>query len=690
MVRQSHASKENTYIDHSHSSNASLLTCYSLGQGQDDMGQCSTTLCEATAIDGNQIPGQVPGGSWQAARDMCCTTDERHRHGSSIDTFDDCAIEVWTEPMKDPQDTKIEMAAKMYFAAASGNAARVQQLLEFGADVNFQDHALRTALHIAAAYSRLPVVQVLLASKASLSVEDSWGNTPLDDAIAGNHALVVIALQNMGAVPGQRKLSHASSTTAGDSRESQDSSEATVKEPTLELAESIHTGSELCAAAATGNIKLLMEMLAAGVSANTADYDGRTALHLASSRGQVEAAKVLISARANLECRDTYGRVPLDEAMRSRRRSRTEEIGKVLAAAGAIDHRSDPSGAVEDKERLEQQSVLNQWGVRSEEVKLGKIISSTEKNDVLVAEWRGTTVVAKTVKEFDMMQGPTPSQPRGLVRRISFRSLRREGMEEMLHEISVLSSMRHPDLVLFLGACFDAKPMFLLSEYMEGGDLETYFQVQADRLRKPFKPPIITVINWALSIARGLNFMHMHTTQVIHRELNPKNLMLDRHKDLKITDFGLSQLVMPAFRKSSQPSSDSRDIASRAGFSVYMAPEMLRGEDHTVGIDIFSMSMVIYFMCTGSSPFHGDWSPDDLVKAYVKGEEPRPVMKKSIATAPLRSLMEEGWQVSPVKRPSASQCSQSLAALAVVVMCLGPFRQSVQWSMRHHVKLRCL
>lgn len=116
-----------------------------------------------------------------------------------------------------------------------------------------------------------------------------------------------------------------------------------------------------------------------------------------------------------------------------------------------------------------------------------------------------------------------------------------QGLKQFHQEVEVLSSMRHPNMVILLGAC----PEYgcLVYEYMENGTLE-------DRLfRKDNTPPLTWRARFriAAEIATGLLFLHHAKPEpLVHRDLKPSNILLDRHFTSKISDVGLARLVPSA------------------------------------------------------------------------------------------------------------------------------------------------
>ncbi|KAK9014150.1 hypothetical protein V6N11_005319 [Hibiscus sabdariffa] len=158
-------------------------------------------------------------------------------------------------------------------------------------------------------------------------------------------------------------------------------------------------------------------------------------------------------------------------------------------------------------------------------------------------------------------------------------------------EVEVLSCMRHPHLVLLIGAC--PENGCLVYEYMENGSLE-------DRLfRKDNTPPIPweTRFRIAAEIATGLLFIHQTKPEpLVHRNLKPANILLDRNYVSKISDVGLSRLV---------PSADSvtpYHLTQARGTFYYIDPEYQQTGMLGVKSDLFSFGVVLLQLITSRPP----------------------------------------------------------------------------------------
>ncbi|KAK3237823.1 hypothetical protein CYMTET_52125 [Cymbomonas tetramitiformis] len=181
--------------------------------------------------------------------------------------------------------------------AARGNEDALMTLLlngngtqsGFVVGVNSQtDRCKRTALHLACSEGQAKVVGTLIALGADTSMQDSFGNNPLNDALRGKHdeVLQLLAKHNPGLKP----------NLPG------------------------HSGPvQLCYAAFQGDLNQLKRLVLHGYNVNGADYDKRTALHLASCEGHIECLKFLLEQGADVGAKDRFGGTPVHDAVRHRR-----------------------------------------------------------------------------------------------------------------------------------------------------------------------------------------------------------------------------------------------------------------------------------------------------------------------------------------------------------------------------------
>lgn len=168
-----------------------------------------------------------------------------------------------------------------------------------------------------------------------------------------------------------------------------------------------------------------------------------------------------------------------------------------------------------------------------------------------------------------------------------------QGMKQFQQEVEVLSCIRHPNMVLLLGAC--PEHGCLVYEYLDNGSLE-------DRLfRKNNSKPMSWKQRFQISaeIATALLFLHQNKPEpIVHRDLKPSNILLDRNYVSKISDVGLARLV---------PSSVADTVTqyymtSAAGTFCYIDPEYQQTGILTPKSDVYSLGIMLLQIITAKPP----------------------------------------------------------------------------------------
>ncbi|KAL6993266.1 hypothetical protein U1Q18_011381 [Sarracenia purpurea var. burkii] len=172
-----------------------------------------------------------------------------------------------------------ELALKVNSAAYHGDLHQLKGLIRGGADPNKTDYDGRSPLHLAASRGYEDVTLFLLQAGVEINNSDKFGNTPLFEALKNGHDRVASILVKEGAA---LKIDDA--------------------------------GSFLCTAVARGDSDFLKRMLCNGIDPNSKDYDHRTPLHVAASKGLYLMAKLLLGAGASVFSKDRWGNTPLDDA----------------------------------------------------------------------------------------------------------------------------------------------------------------------------------------------------------------------------------------------------------------------------------------------------------------------------------------------------------------------------------------
>jgi serine/threonine protein kinase len=161
--------------------------------------------------------------------------------------------------------------------------------------------------------------------------------------------------------------------------------------------------------------------------------------------------------------------------------------------------------------------------------------------------------------------------------------------ELVLQEIEILQKLDHPNIVKYFGHFFEEEKLYIVLEYIEGGDLKSY-------LRKN-KPPLSEeiVLSFFSQLVSGLSYAH--SFKIIHRDLKPANILLTKDNQIKIIDFNSAKMVQTLC-----PTSDK--LVEIPG---YVALEVLKQEDHSFPVDIWFLECVIYELMTGKPPFFDNY-----------------------------------------------------------------------------------
>ncbi|KAI4328486.1 hypothetical protein L6164_020838 [Bauhinia variegata] len=348
---------------------------------------------------------------------------------------------------------------------------------------------------------------------------------------------------------------------------------------------------------------------------NARDYDSRTPLHVASLHGWVEVAKCLIEFGADVNTQDRWKNTPLADAEGAKKYSMIE----LLKSYGGLSYGQSGS-------HLEPKAVAPplpnkcDWEIEPSELDFSNStrIGKGSFGEILKALWRGTPVAVKRIL-------PSLSDDRLVI-------------QDFRHEVNLLVKLRHPNIVQFLGAVTERKPLMLVTEYLRGGDLHMYLKEKGS-----LSPS--SAVNFALDIARGMAYLHNEPNVIIHRDLKPRNVLLVNSgaDHLKVGDFGLSKLIKV------QHCHDVYKMTGETGSYRYMAPEVFKHRRYDKKVDVFSFAMILYEMLEGEPPF-ANYEPYDGAKYVAEGY--RPNFRAKGFTSDLRDLTEQCWSADMNQRPS--------------------------------------
>lgn len=222
-----------------------------------------------------------------------------------------------------------------------------------------------------------------------------------------------------------------------------------------------------------------------------------------------------------------------------------------------------------------------------------------------------------------------------------------EFLDRFRREATAASRMSHHNIVNLLDIGDDPKAPYLVFEYVDGKTLK---EIITDHGRLPQA----TAVQIAIRILSALR--HAHEAGIIHRDIKPQNILVDRQGYIKVSDFGIARMV------GANTMQDEDGKPSIMGSVHYFSPEQARGETATVSSDLYSVGVVLYEMLTGTVPFEGE-TPVAIAIQHVQ-VAPKPVRELNPAVSQaLEAVVAKAMEKDPKQRyVSAMFMAQALHA----------------------------
>ena len=221
----------------------------------------------------------------------------------------------------------------------------------------------------------------------------------------------------------------------------------------------------------------------------------------------------------------------------------------------------------------------------------------------------------------------------------------KEARQRFAREALTVARLRHPSILeIYDYSGEDSEISFIATELLTGPTLKVFAEN-----RGQLPPEIAACI--AIQVARALGAAHAEG--VVHRDVKPENVMLHESRCVKLTDFGIAQLV------------DVQGMTTTGqvlGSPAHMAPEQIEGRECDARADLFSLGTVLYMLATSKLPFSGN-NPHSVLKRIMEGSYTDPLQVRPVIGNRLATVIRRLLEVDPARRyQSATELERDLTA----------------------------
>ena len=216
------------------------------------------------------------------------------------------------------------------------------------------------------------------------------------------------------------------------------------------------------------------------------------------------------------------------------------------------------------------------------------------------------------------------------VLRLDFRQ-NDDAMRRFRREALSATQLTHPNIVGVYDVGQSQEMNYIVMEYVEGTDLKDYVR-QKGALHPIEAVRIMMQIVSAIAAA--------HQNRIIHRDIKPQNILIDKEGNVKITDFGIAVALSDT---------SLTQTNTLLGSVHYLSPEQARGGMATIQTDIYALGIVLYELLTGKVPFDGESAVSIALKHF---QEPLPTIVNPIAMVPqsLENIVLKATAKDPMHR----------------------------------------
>ncbi|KAG8937007.1 hypothetical protein FRC00_007293 [Tulasnella sp. 408] len=220
------------------------------------------------------------------------------------------------------------------------------------------------------------------------------------------------------------------------------------------------------------------------------------------------------------------------------------------------------------------------------------------------AWFEGRVRVQVAVKRLRLLNVTDPSRPKAT-------DMAERCRKRLNKETMIWMALNHPNIAPLLGFN-DDKAFCMISPWFENGNIDEYLRRTEPQPRER--------LHLVLQVASGVEYLHNLLPAIVHGDLKPDNIVVDKHGIARIIDFGLSKAIEDVTGPGTQSSSSRQG----AGNVRWLAQELVTGvaQARSPSSDVYSFASVAFFIMTGELPFAHHSTEYKICIARSKGEQP--------------------------------------------------------------------
>jgi serine/threonine-protein kinase len=218
-------------------------------------------------------------------------------------------------------------------------------------------------------------------------------------------------------------------------------------------------------------------------------------------------------------------------------------------------------------------------------------------------------------------------------------------IERFRREAKNAAALNHPNIVSIYDRGNAEDTYYIAMEYLDGRTLKELIVGHG-------QAPVRVAVEYARQILSALRFAHRHG--IVHRDIKPHNVLVDREGRVKVTDFGIARAG----------TSQMTETGSIVGTAQYLSPEQARGGEVDQRSDLYSLGVVLYELVTGKTPFEGD-TPVEIAMKHLSNTPQTPSELRSDIPPELDMVIMRALAKDPDERyQSADEMEADLDRVA--------------------------